>query len=375
MLLGRLGGKIMRKTLGMGVLLAVAVVAALALAAAALDSAGGHPSLQSREEPSITVVFPPSGHRWSQTGSCLVKWTYKGNPGRTVNIYLMRGNSPVRTLALDKPLTAGQFDCQLDKNTVLGSDYYVMVRSAENPRILGKSNLIHIVQPDFSYKRDTGQVYPYKPPKVTVLKPAQGINWAAGDPQEIKWQYVDNPPGQAQVLLMKKNQVIKTISAGQYWGQGGTGYIIPYYMPSDVPPDSGYTIKVVSTTDNNYKGTSGEFTITPYCRLIVTQPPNNAPLANWPVGSSHTLTWTYTATCGSHVKVQLHGGVNDQWKVYVLATSWPIGANGSGSFQWTVPPNGTLGINWIPGNQYQLTVSGVENGKCWDWTGKFTVSQ
>jgi len=365
----------MRKMTLLAVFLTAAVVWTPALAAATGGSPAGQLSLQTREEASITVTFPPSGHRWNQDGSCLVKWTFKGNPGRAVNIYLMRGNSIVRTLALNQPLTAGRFDGKIDKDTVLGNDYYVLVRSAENPRILGKSALIHVVQPDFSYKRDTGQLSPYKPPKVTVLKPEQGINWAAGDPQEIKWQYVDDPPGQAQVLLMKNNQVIKTISAAHWWGQGGTGYIIPYTMPSDVPPDSGYTIKVVSTTDNNYKGSSGKFNITPYCRLIVTQPPNNAPLANWPVGSSHTLTWTYTATCGSHVKIQLHGGVNDQWKVYVLVPSLSIGSNGSGSFTWIVPANGAYGITWIPGNQYQITVSGVENGKCWDWTGKFTVSQ
>jgi len=362
----------MRKTTRMLLFPTAMVLSVLAMAIALAGAGEGQLTLQKREGASITVTFPTLGHRWGQAGSCLVKWTYKGNPGRAVNIYLMRGSTTVKTLALNQPLTAGQFNCTLDKNTVLGNDYYVLVRSAENPRLLGKSALIHIVQPDFTIKAEPGHVYPYKPPKVTVLMPEAGKNWAAGDPQEIKWQYVDDPPGQAKVLLMKNNQVIKIITAGQSWGQC---YIIPYYMPSDVPPDSGYTIKVVSTTDNNYKGTSGEFNITPYCRLIVTQPPNNAPLANWPVGSSHTLTWTYTATCGSHVKIQLHGGVNDQWKVYVLVPSMTIGSNGTGSFTWIVPANGAYGITWIPGNKYQMTVSGIENGKCWDWTGKFTVSQ
>jgi len=365
----------MGKTAWVALFLALALIPTMSSVAVPAGGADSPLSPQSREETSITLTSPLAGHRWDQAGTCLIKWTYKGHPGRTVNIFLMRGNATMKTLALNQALAGGQFNCHLDRNTNLGDDYYILVKSVENPQVIGKSDLFHVVQPGLSAKGPYGPVSPYKPPQVTVVKPEQGTNWAAGDPQEIKWHYTDNPPGQAKVLLMKNNQVVKTISAGQSWGQWGTGYIIPYYMPSDTPPDSGYVVKVVSTTDDKYRGTSGQFTILPYSRLIVTQPANNAPLANWPVGSVHTIAWTYTATCGTHVKVQLHGGVNDQWKVYIIVASWPIGSNGSGSFQWTVPASGTNGIVWIPGNQYQMTVSGLENQKCWDWTGKFTVSQ
>jgi hypothetical protein len=367
----------MRKLALVALLLALVMIPELATAAAQTRTSQGVLSPQARDVMSITVTLtsPTGVEKLTRAGSCSIKWTFKGNPGASVNIFLMQGTTTVRTLALNQPIANGQFTWQIDKDITLGDNFYIVVQSQEHPKIMGKSNIFSVFQPGLSAGATHGPVSPYTPPQVTVTHPEQGATWAAGDPQSIEWQYSGDPPGQAKVLLMKNNQVIKTISAGQSWGQWGKGYIIPYYMPSDVPPGSGYVIKVVSTTDDKYRGTSGQFTITPYARLIVTQPANNAPLANWPVGSVHTLTWTYSGNCGTHVKIELHGGVNDGWKIYLLATSVPIGANGSGSFQWTVPPSGTNGITWIPGNQYQIMIAGIENQKCWDWTGMFTVSQ
>lgn len=361
----------MRKAISVIVFLAVLIVAGFTQGAPLNKSAQ-----QQQTAPILKSikVTSPAGGQYAKLQSCPITWTSQGLMGSTVNILLMQGTNTVKLLT-NSPVGAGTFAWTISNDIPAGGNYSIVVQSVQTPSVKGQSNAFSIGVATISSAEDKGPVSVFVPEQVKITKPMQGGNWAAGDPQDITWEFSGNPPGQASVLLMKGSQVVKTISTGQSWGQSGKGYIMPYYMPSDVPQGDGYFIKVVSTTNAKYRGTGGQFTIQPYLSLIVTQPPNNAPTANWGVGSVHSITWTYTSSCGSHVQVKLHGGVNDQWKIYPLVTSWSIGSNGSGNFSWTVPSEGTNGIHWIPGNVYQLTVTGVENQKCWDWTGKFTVSQ
>jgi hypothetical protein len=360
----------MRKPAVVALLLTLVLIPLLTPAAAPVRTLEGQTSLKKGQLMSIAVTSPAGGENWSQDGTCLIKWTYKGNPGAAVNIYLMQGTDRVKALAMNVPLSNGQFLWRVDKDIKLGDNYSIAVESAEHTNAVGKSQTFRIAQLGNSPSPATGPRTPS--PQITVTKPEPGSKWRAGYIGRVDWHYTGNPPGQAKVLLMLSGEVIKTIRAGESWGEGGGDYI-DYPMPSDVPPASSYKIKVVSTTDDKCYGTSGNFVITPWTSLKITYPGLANPVPNWLVGSVHTITWTYTDNCGAYVKIELRGGPNDGNKIYTLKENWPIGTNGTGSFQWTVPPPGTNGINWIPGNLYQLELTGL-NPLCWSWSGKFTVS-
>jgi len=211
--------------------------------------------------------------------------------------------------------------------------------------------------------------------QVKVTNPQANAQWRAGTPQSIQWEYQGTPPGLAKILLTKNAAIVHTIDAGHAWGQSGKGWIIPYNMPGSIPEGDGYRIKIVSTTDEKYFGTSGLFRIMPYTNLTVTNPANSLPLQNWKIGSTHNLNWKYTNNCGSHVKIRIMGGVNHNWATYPIVNSWSMGTNGTGSMPWTIPSAlpGTS-VSWIPGNHYVIHVEGIENPLCWNSTAEFTVS-
>jgi hypothetical protein len=360
----------MQKPAGVALILTLVLIPLLTPAAAPVRTLEGQTSLQKGQLMSIKVTSPAGGENWSQDGACLIKWTYKGNPGAAVNIYLMQGTVRVKALAMNVPLSNGQFLWRVDKDMKLGDNYSIAVESAEHTGAVGKSQAFRIAQPGNSLLPATG-TGPI-PPQITVIKPEPGSKWKAGVIGRIQWHYTGNPPGQAKILLMRSGEVIKTMTSGISWGEGGVGYFDPP-MHHDVPPSSSYYIKVVSTTDDKCYGTSGNFEVTAYTNLDITYPHLANPVPNWKVGSVQTITWTYTDNCGAYVKIELRGGPNDGNKKYTLKENWPIGTNGTGSFQWTVPPPETNGINWIPGNQYQLELTGL-NPLCWNWSNKFTVS-
>jgi len=211
--------------------------------------------------------------------------------------------------------------------------------------------------------------------QVKITNPQANAQWRAGTPQSIQWEYQGTPPGLAKILLTKNAAIVHTIDAGHGWGQSGKGWIIPYNMPASIPEGDGYRIKIVSTTNEKYFGTSGLFRIMPYTNLSITNPANSLPLQNWKIGSTHNLSWKYTSNCGSHVKIRIMGGVNHSWATYPIVNSWSMGTNGTGSMPWIIPSAlpGTS-VAWIPGNHYVIHVEGIENPLCWNATAEFTVS-
>lgn len=74
----------------------------------------------------------------------------------------------------------------------------------------------------------------------------------------------------------------------------------------------------------------------------------------WAVGASNTVKWSFRGELGQAVNIRLQrsGWVNAQ---AVLSESTPIGANRSGSFKWTTPPD------LPPGGNYTISVT-AENG-------------
>jgi hypothetical protein len=198
---------------------------------------------------------------------------------------------------------------------------------------------------------------PLKP--VSVMEPKSGQTpYAPGWPLTIKWTYVGAPPGLAKVVLLKGTQEVYTFSGGTSWGSSGAG-ILAATMPANEFGFNLYKVKVVSTTNSNYSGTSGEFLSMPVLKV-------QSPIADgqtWKVGETRTIAWKYSGGCGNKVSIKAIL-TNSQW-AYDLQTSWPIGSSWSGSFPWTIPAS-------IPAGEYRIYFKS-ETAACSDRTAIFNL--
>ena len=78
---------------------------------------------------------------------------------------------------------------------------------------------------------------------------------------------------------------------------------------------------------------------------------------NWEQGSTQTIRWSYTGSCGSYVKIELLKGTTVS---RVISSSASVGCGGSGSKSWTVPYNQVLGAD------YKIRVTSTSNPSLFD---------
>ena len=85
----------------------------------------------------------------------------------------------------------------------------------------------------------------------------------------------------------------------------------------------------------------------------------------WPVGSAQTIRWSYNATPGAYVKIELlKGGVVNR----IIRSLASKGTGGTGSCNWTIPANQT------PGTDYRIRVTST-NGAYTDTSDSdFTIA-
>jgi hypothetical protein len=97
----------------------------------------------------------------------------------------------------------------------------------------------------------------------------------------------------------------------------------------------------VTDSSNNY------FTLTPVSSTTTTTPsitltsPNGG--ESWQRGTTHTVSWSYTGSPGSTVKlVLLKAGT----EVGTIIASTSIGSGGTGSYTWPIASSGTTGSDF-----------------------------
>jgi len=77
--------------------------------------------------PAIRVVTPNGGENYLVTTTLQMSWTYSGKPGLTVNINVIKGGVPLKTLTAI-PIGSGgsgSFNVTIPAGTPLGSDYQI----------------------------------------------------------------------------------------------------------------------------------------------------------------------------------------------------------------------------------------------------------
>ena len=154
-----------------------------------------------------------------------------------------------------------------------------------------------------------------------------------------------------KITLLKAGAEVGTIITSTSIGSSGTG---SYTWPISTTGGTGsdYKVSVQSISQPTIKDSSNNvFTLSPPGTTpptITVTSPNGG--ESWQRGTSHKVTWSYTGSPGSTVKiVLLKGGI----EVGTIASSVSIGSDGMGSYQWAIISTGSTG------NDYKVSVQSI----------------
>jgi hypothetical protein len=163
-----------------------------------------------------------------------------------------------------------------------------------------------------------------------------------------------------KIVLVKGGSEVGTISAGTSTGTSGTGSYTWPISPTGTT-GSDYQVRVQSTSQPAVTDTSNNyFTITsaPTTPSITVTSPNSG--ETWKRGTSHTVTWIYTGSPGSTVKIVLLKG---NLEAGTISAGTSIGSSGIGSYTWPIYPSGTTGSDYKVSVQSmsQPTIKDISN--------------
>src|SRR5690606_32603221 len=86
--------------------------------------------------PPITVIVPNGGEEWQQGSTQTIRWTYIGDPGSTVKIEALRGDTVLAVISPGIPIGSGgsgSMNLTLPKNAPAGASYRIRISSTSNP--------------------------------------------------------------------------------------------------------------------------------------------------------------------------------------------------------------------------------------------------
>src|SRR5690606_14565991 len=87
------------------------------------------------EKPTITLITPNGGETWQLGSPQSIQWNYSGNPGSTVKIEALRGETVIATIPSVSIGSGGSgfFNLTVHSNTPVGDNYRFRVTSTNNP--------------------------------------------------------------------------------------------------------------------------------------------------------------------------------------------------------------------------------------------------
>ncbi len=178
---------------------------------------------------------------------------------------------------------------------------------------------------------------PTHTPSITVTSPNGGETWQRGKTYPITWSYAGSPGSSVSIVLLKGGTQVLTIASSTPIGSGGSGSY-SWKIPSDKPIGKDYQVRIQSTSKPTIKDTSNNyFSIvanTDSAGSITVTSPNGG--ETWQRGTSHTVTWDYSGSPGSAVKIMLlKGGI----EVGTISASTSVGSGGHGSYTWPISSN------------------------------------
>ena len=186
-----------------------------------------------------------------------------------------------------------------------------------------------------------------------VTEPGETTEWTLGTVNTVKWSLRGEMGRTATIRLQRQGWVLArlTLAEAAPLGTDRSGSY-KWNTPPELPPGGHYTVSV--TAENGISDMSGEFKLvagkTSATQLSLLAPPKGE--ERWTVGSRAVIRWTFTGSPGQTVKLAL---IQKQTgDVIPIAASAPIGVDGKGTCEWTVPP-------LKPGNAYFVGIASNSN--------------
>jgi DNA-binding beta-propeller fold protein YncE len=296
--------------------------------------------------PSITMGSPNGGEVYGAGEVVTISWTFQGNPGAGVNIDLYKGGIFYKKLVSRTTVGSGgtgSYRWTIPLTQASGTDYRIKVTSATN------SSYADMSDGDFTIT----------PPTITVGSPNGGEVLGAGVKIPISWTYTGNPGAAVKIELYKGGVFNRSIVSSASKGTNFIG-LYNWTIPATQEAGSDYRVRITSKTDGTvYDESDADFSIT--APTITVTGPNGGESYN--VGEQIMVSWNYTGSPGTTVKVELYkGGV----AVKTMAASYPIASGGS--CVWTIPAGQT------PGSDYRVKVTSTRYSAFSDMSdGDFTI--
>ena len=219
-----------------------------------------------------------------------------------MKIVLLKGGNEVGTIKDSWSIGSngkGSYTWPMSTSGMTGSDFKVSIQSISQPTIKDSSNNYFTITSESSG------------PSITVTSPNGGEIWERGTSKTITWSYTGSPGSTVKIVLLKGGNEVGTIKDSWSIGSNGKGsYTWPMSTSGMIGSDFKVSIQSISQptikdSSNNY------FTITSESSgpSITVTSPNGGEI--WERGTSKTITWSYTGSPGSTVKIVLLKGGNE----------------------------------------------------------------
>ena len=286
----------------------------------------------------ITVGTPNGSESWQAGTARTITWNYTGNPGSFVKIDLYKGTSLNRTITSSTSAGSGgsgSYSWPIPADVIAGTDYRVNVTSTSYSSVSDMSDnyFTIIAVPPFSA---SGSVSNSGTGLSGVTMTFSRVSGSGTTPSSV------------------------TTDSGGYWSQSG---FQPGTTYKATPSQTGYTF-TPSYRDFSGHMTELNFTGTPVVPPGITLvTPNGG--ESLKVGTPYAVTWNYTGTPGSKVKIEL---LRSGAPISTITTKASIGTAGKGTYNWK--PSRSL----TPGGYYRLRVTSTTNGSVTDTSeGNFSI--
>jgi hypothetical protein len=262
------------------------------------------------------VVTAPNGYELWTSGSQNIIWQYYGDPGPTVKIELLNNGAVVQTIADQVPIGSGgvgAYTWAIPDSLPFSQYYKVRITSDTLPTATDDSDDRVFIGRGVDFADNMA-----------------GYVWYIGG-GSIYLEYVTSGAGAVQLELYKAGNFLQNITTG-----GGTSLSAPWKwtgfaldMPNNATPGTDYSFRLVPTNYPNLAVMSPNFTISDTSITIVSPKLNDV----YQPGDTVHIQWTWignpvspgsdlTLTCCSN---------------YLDERAAPLGAGGSGGFDWVIP--------------------------------------
>src|SRR5690606_34934201 len=124
-------------------------------------------------------LSPNGGEEWEQGTTQTIQWDYGGDPGPSVKIEALRGDTAIAVITPKTPVGSGgtgSMTLTLPKNAPAGTTYRLRISSTSNPIYTDTSDA------SFSVITNTSA-------SISLISPNGGENYLQGSPLAINWTY------------------------------------------------------------------------------------------------------------------------------------------------------------------------------------------